>query len=76
MITLTDRQIPLVHLILKAKLLVQLTVTLSIKTIKIYRPRARSELAINWIRVFKIIRVISEQNFQFEAPRMAAYLQQ
>ena len=51
LITLTDRQIPLVHLTLKAKLLVQLKVTLSIKTIKIYRPRARSELAIRVSRL-------------------------
>ena len=47
LITLTDRQIPLMHLILKAKLLVQLKVTLTIKTIKICRPRARFELAIS-----------------------------
>ena len=50
------------HLILKAKvkLHVQLKVTLTMKTIKIYRPKARSELAINWIRAFKIIRAPTE----------------
>ena len=48
-LTLTDRQIPLVHLILKAKvkLLLQLKVTFTIKPIKVCRLRARFELAIN-----------------------------